>query len=245
LSLLVMDGVTQRHRHGRIERGVLDDVSLEVQAGELVAVWGPRRSGRSTLLRVAAGIELAHDGRVVFDGHDLARCRDRVLGRGIGYVKLNFSPLEGGSVLEQVGNGLFAERMSAGMVRRAAQEALVRVGAESCAELAPSDLDAGEVVRVAIARALVGSPKLLVADEPASGVDLQQRDSILRLLRVVANSGVAVLTATGDGAALAGVDHALSLDRGSLYASSSAEQAPVIQLRRSPPSASTGSGHAG
>lgn len=243
--MLSIDGVTQRHRHGRIERVALNDVSLEVQAGELVAVWGPRRSGRSTLLRVAAGVELAHEGRVLFKGYDLARCRDRVLGRGIGYVKLAFSSLEGGSVLEQVGNGLFAERMSGGRVRRAAQEALVRVGAESCAELAPSDLDVGELVRVAIARALVASPKLLVADEPASGVDLQERDSILRLLRDVANSGVAVLTATGDGTALAGVDHALSLDRGSLYASSSAEQAPVIPLRRSAPSASTGSGHAG
>ena len=240
----MLDSVTQRHLHGRIERVALNDVSLEVHAGELVSVWGPRRSGRSTLLRIAAGIELATEGRVVFDGYDLARCRDRALGREIGYVKLNFSPLEGGSVLEQVANGLLAERMSAGIVRRTAQEALVRVGAESCAELAPSDLDAGEVARVAIARALVRSPKLLVADEPASGVDLQQRDSILRLLRTIANSGVAVLTATGDGAALAGVDHALSLDRGSLYASSSAVQAPVIPLRRSPPSAST-AGRAG
>ncbi len=225
----------------------LDDVTLEVQAGESVAVWGPRRSGRSTLLRVAAGIELADEGRVTFEGCDLARCRDQVLGREIGYVKLKFSLLEGGSVLEQVGSGLFAARRSAGAVRRAAQEALVRAGAESCAELTPSDLDACETMRVAIARALVGSPKLLVADEPTSGVDLQDRDSILRLLRAVANSGVAVLMATGDGAALAGVDHALSLDRGSLYASSSAPQAPVIPLRRSSSSssASMGSGQAG
>lgn len=245
MSLLVIDGVTQRHRHGRIERIALDNVSLEVKPGEYVAVWGPRRSGRSTLLRVAAGIELADEGCVFFEGRDLAQCRDEVLGRCIGYVKLGFSPLEGGSVLEQVGSGLFAARLSAGTVRRAAQEALVRVGAESCAELTPSDLDASETVRVAIARALVNSPRLLVADEPASGVDLQQRDSILRLLRSVANSGVAVLMSTGDGAALAGVDHALSLDRGSLYASSSAPTAPVIPLRRSSPPASAESGRAG
>jgi ABC-type lipoprotein export system ATPase subunit len=245
VSLLSVEHVTKRRRQGRIERVVLRDVSMRVLPGELAVVWGLRRSGRSTLLRVAAGMERPDEGVVCFDGRDLVRSRDRVLGSDIGYAQLHFSPVEGASVLDQVGDGLLAGRISLASARRRAHEMLTFVEAESCAEFEPRDLDAGETVRVAVARALVASPKLLVIDDPTSAVDLRDRDPILAMLRSVANSGVAVLMSTGDGAALAGVDHALTIEGGELRSSVSAPAAPVIPLRRSSLPVSDESRHAG
>jgi ABC-type lipoprotein export system ATPase subunit len=245
MSLLVLEGISKHHRRGRVERLVLDDVSLELEAGELVAVWGLRRSGRTTLLRVAAGMERPETGTVRFDGRDLAQGRDSVLGSKIGYVQLHFSPGEGESVLDQVVGGLLAERVSFAAARRRALQALVDVGVESCAALCPRDLDAGEAVRVAVARALVAAPRLLVVDEPTNGVDVEDRDPILRLLRRIANGGVAVLMSTGDGAALAGADRVFTIDHGQVRGGVADPQAPVIPLRRPARPAVGESGRAG
>jgi putative ABC transport system ATP-binding protein len=232
MSLLSIRHVTKRHGHGRIERLALSDVSLEIEPGELVAVWGLRRSGRTTLVRIAAGMERPDDGTVLFSGQDLARCRDKILGSEIGCAQFHFSTVEGGSVLDQVANGLFAERISIQAARRRAKEALAGVGAEECAEFSSRDLDAGETVRVSLARALVVEPRLLVIDEPTNGVDLRDRDPILMLLRRIANRGVAVLMTTGDGAALSGVDRVFTLDHGELRGGTSQPPASVSPLRR-------------
>jgi putative ABC transport system ATP-binding protein len=245
MSLLVLEGVSKHHRRGRVERLVLDDVSLELEAGELVAVWGLRRSGRTTLLRVAASMERPETGTVRFDGRDLAQGRSSVLGSKIGYVQLHFSPGEGESVLDQVAGGLLAERVSLAAARRRALQALVDAGVESCAALRPRDLDAGEAVRVAVARALVAAPRLLVVDEPTNGVDVGDRDPILRLLRRIANGGVAVLMSTGDGAALAGADRVFTIDHGQVRGGVADPQAPVIPLRRPARPAAGESGRAG
>jgi ABC-type ATPase involved in cell division len=238
VSLLSMRHVTKRHGHGRIERLALSGVSLEIEPGELVAVWGLRRSGRTTLIRIAAGMERPDDGIVLFAGHDMSRRRDKTLGSEIGCAQFHFSSAEGESVLDQVANGLLAERISIRAARRRAKEALADVGAEECAEFSSRDLDAGETVRVSLARALVLEPRLLVIDEPINGVDLRDRDPILMLLRRIANRGVAVLMTTGDGAALSGVDRVFTLDHGELHGGTSRPPASVTPFRRSSSQAS-------
>ncbi len=245
MSLLELKGVSKDHHRGRVERVVLSDVSLELEAGELVAVLGLRRSGRSTLLRIAAGMECPDAGSVHFDGRDLARDRDRILGREIGFVQPHFSAGQGGSVLEQVADGLLCEPITFAAARRRALEALADVGAESCQGLYPRDLDAGETVRVAVARALVSSPRLLVIDEPTNGVDIADRDPILRLLHSIANRGIAVLMSTGDGAALAGMNRVFTIDQGQLRGGIPDPLAPVLPLRRPARPAAGESGRAG
>jgi ABC-type ATPase involved in cell division len=243
VSLLSMRHVTKRHGHGRIERLALSGVSLEIEPCELVAVWGLRRSGRTTLMRIAAGMERPDDGTVLFAGHDLSRRRDKTLGSEIGFAQFHFSSAEGESVLDQVANGLLAERISISAARHRAKDALADVGAEECAEFSPRDLDAGETVRVSLARALVLEPRLLVIDEPTNGVDLRDRDPILMLLRRIANLGVAVLMTTGDGAALSGVDRVFTLDHGELHGGTSQPPASVTPLRRPSSHASVKSEH--
>jgi putative ABC transport system ATP-binding protein len=232
VSVLALEGVGKRERRGARELVVLCDVSFELEAGELAAVWGLRRSGRSTLLRVAAGIEAPDSGVVRFLGRETARRRDEVLGGGIGFCQQTFRGGEARSAREHVTLALLARGVSSAAARSRAAAALKRTGAEACAELAPGELDCAEAVRVALARTLALEPRLLVVDEPVKGVDLLERDDILALLRSLADDGLAVLTSTGDAAGLSGADRALALGGGELHESPAPQLAPVLALRR-------------
>lgn len=228
MTLLELEQVSKSYNRGARERVVLRDVSLKLDAGELVAVWGLRRSGRSTLLRVAAGVEAPDAGVVRFDGSDLTRRSDDLLGKGVGYCRRAFRPAEGRTVLDQVMAGLLAR--GAQLARSRARAALERVGAEQCAALRPIELDSGEGVRVMIARVLAFQPRLVVIDEPTKGVDPLDRDPILLVLRSLADEGIAVLASAVDATCLSGVDRALALGEGELRGSREPELAPVVTL---------------
>ncbi len=232
MSLLAVEHVSKRYREGQRERIVLDDVSAEVREGELVVLYGERRSGRTTLLRIAAGIETPDSGTVVFAGRDLAAHGESALGEGIGYVQKTLRGGEEQGVLAQVAAPLLARGISLGQARETARAALVRAGAQHCAAAAVSELSAAETVRVGLARTLALSPTLLVIDEPAAGVELSERDGILAQLRTLAGEGTAVLASTGEPTELAGAHRALTLSDGRLRGPSSPELATVVALRR-------------
>jgi putative ABC transport system ATP-binding protein len=232
MSLLSVEHATKRYRRGRLEHVAIKDVSLEMEPGELVAVWGARRSGRSTLLRVAAGIESPEEGTVRFEGRDLARWRNSILGRRIGYCQTGVSTAEGGLVVEHIAAGLLAQRCSPTDARRRAQEMLTRVGAGRCGQLECHELDGAEVALVAIASALVTTPALIVIDEPTNGVDLLERDPLLTLLRSIASEGTAVLMSTGEAQGLSGADRVLSIDNGELRGEAIPARGHVVPLRR-------------
>ena len=232
VSLLSIERVSKRYRHGRGERIVLKEISLAVAPGELVAVLGRRRSGRTTLLRLAAGLELPDEGRVCFDGNDLARTRSKVLGRDIGFVQTHFDCAVGGTVIEHVGAGALAQDRDFSMAKRNGREMLTRVGVDGLDNLPAHELDAAESVRVGIARALIGSPRVLVVDEPTNGVEPLERDPIMALLRSIGNEGVAVLMTTGDATALS-VDRVLTIGEGELRGSATPTEGKVVPLRRS------------
>jgi ABC-type multidrug transport system ATPase subunit len=231
MALLELDHVSKRYRRGSRERLALGDVSLAVEAGELVSVWGMRGSGRSTLLRVAAGIELPDSGVVRFDGRTLFDGRRRLPSREIGFCLRALRPAEGRVVLEHATTGLLARGVRESVARERAREALRRTGVEECEMLEPAELSGGEAVRVAIARALAPGPRLLIVDEPTAGVEVEERDRLLALLRSLANEGIAVLASAGElSAGLAGADRALALRAGELHGESRAELATVVEL---------------
>lgn len=231
MSLLVLQSVTKRYPAGRRERTALKNVSLDLEAGEFVVVWGLRRSGRTTLLRVASGMEPPDSGTVVFNGEDVARTRRPLLGSDIGYYSINFIAAQGGTVVDHVAVGLLARGIPQAQARVRADAALTRVGAAGCADADPSSLDPNELARVGIARALVGRPRLLLLDDPANGVDLLHRDPLLNLIRSLADEGTAVLMTVGE--AVTSADRVLSIDAGELRGEVVPDQAPVLPLRRS------------
>jgi ABC-type sugar transport system ATPase subunit len=230
MSLLELERVGKSYRRG--SRVALEDVSLSIDAGEMVIVWGERQSGRSTLLRIAAGIDAPDVGVVRFDGRGLAERGGERIGGGISYCRRDFRLCKGQTVLDQLVASQFASRVRQPMAFRHASRALERVGAEECGMLAASDLKIEETVRVSIARALCSDPRLLVIDEPTIGVDTLKRDDILTLLRSLADEGVAVLASAGDGIELLGADRVLSLGKGRLHGELTPSLAPVTDLAR-------------
>jgi ABC-type multidrug transport system ATPase subunit len=231
MSLLALEHVAKRYGNGAGGHVAIRDVSFEIEPRELVAVWGRRRSGRSTLLRVAAGIERPDAGAVHLEGQDIYR-RGAAGLETIAFCRTTFAPAEGELIIDQLVLGQLSRGVGAPAAREHAREALRRVDAEHLIAVRPGDLDPAERVRVALARAVVRRPRLLVVDEPTIGVDLLARDGILSLLRSLADEGIAVLTSTADAAGLENADRALTLSDGELTGSAAPDRAAVIPLRR-------------
>lgn len=229
MSLLTLEGVSKRYRRGRRSYLALRDISLSLRSRELVIVLGVRGSGRSTLLRVAAGIERPDEGRVLFRGVPVGSARG-VLGRDLAYCHACFAAAEGQLVREHVAAGLLARGYAPREALRLADGALARVGAHACADMPPVELTREESVLVSIARALTSSPAVLIADEPTAGVDDVRRDGILRLLRSIADEDVAVLMSTEDATCVAGADRALHLLDGELRTAPEPPPGVVVPL---------------
>ena len=231
MSLLALEGVTKRYSVGRRVTGALEGVSFSMLPGELVSVWGVPRSGKTTLLRVAAGLEPPDDGVVRFDGERVPVGRE-VLDERIAFARPDLRAARGQSIEDYVAMPLLVRGVPPKDAAARALAELARVGAAECAALTANDLDSTEAVRVALAQALVTSPRLLIVDEPTRDIDPRDRASILLLLRSIACRDVAVLMTTGEAIGVAGADRALAIQNGRVQTEATANVAPVIPLRR-------------
>lgn len=176
---------------------VLNDVSLGVAPGEIVAVLGPSGSGKSTLLRVIAGLVLPTTGTVVIDGADVTSTPTHK--RGVGLVFQNNQLFPHMNVEDNVGYGLKIARVSAGARRERVRTLLDLVGMAAHARRDPSTLSGGEAARIALARSLAPQPRVLLLDEPLTGLDHDLRYSLAdELRRVIRESGTTAIVVTHD-----------------------------------------------
>jgi sulfate transport system ATP-binding protein len=163
----------------------VDDVSLTVPAGELVALLGPSGSGKTSLLRIIAGLERADRGQVLFDGED-ATARD-VRERGVGFVFQHYALFRQMTVFENVAFGLRVRprrrRPAEAALRRKVSELLALVQLDWLADRYPAQLSGGQRQRVALARALAVEPRVLLLDEPFGSLDAKVRQELRRWLR--------------------------------------------------------------
>ena len=236
MTTLVLDAVEKRFRRGAADRVALDGVSLELDAGEVVGVWGRRRSGRTTLLRVAAGVERPDGGTVCVDGVDLwlgDRRERRAVRQQIAVWYPLFLRDHGRRLYRQVAIPSRRGRRSTRQAWLAAHTALERVGIADCARTPVGALDHRETARAALARALVMRPRLLVLDEPTAGLDALEGQRLMELVIEIARADrIAVLVSASDVGQLAGVDRHLSIAAGTLRGGTVPAPADVIELRR-------------
>ncbi len=159
----------------------LDDVSVTVQDGALMALLGPSGSGKSTLLRIIAGLETPDTGSVVIDGQNLTEAPARV--RGVGFVFQHYAPFKHMTVYDNVAFGLTVRRAPKDEVSRRVNELLSLVRLDGLAKRYPSQLSGGQLQRMALARALAPAPKVLLLDEPFGALDVQVRGELRDWLR--------------------------------------------------------------
>jgi len=180
----------------------VDELSFEVSDGELALLLGPSGCGKTTVLSVLAGILQPAAGRLRLDGTDIAGLTGRALaayrlGR-VGVVFQAFNLIPSLTAAENVEIPLLAAGMPRAQSRRRAAALLDQVGLGERARHRPAELSGGQQQRVAIARALALDPPLVIADEPTAHLDYVQVDSVLRLLRSIADDTRMVIAATHD-----------------------------------------------
>jgi len=180
----------------------LRDVDLRVEVGEWLSIAGPSGSGKSTLLNILGCLDRQTSGTYAFDGLDVASLNDGqragLRSREMGFVFQSFHLLAHRTVLENVMIAEIYRNSSTDGRDRRAQEALAKVGLEHRSEFLPTRLSGGERQRAAIARALMGSPQVLLCDEPTGNLDTATTAALLDILEGLNADGLTIILITHD-----------------------------------------------
>jgi putative ABC transport system ATP-binding protein len=250
-ELLALTDVTKSYRRGAQDLRVLQGASLELASGEVVSVLGSRGQGKTTLLRIAAGMESADAGHVSFAGQSLAALSDRELSYLLG-TRIAWAGKDGPGLhmrmLDYVGMPLLAQqggrarrssrirhrqgrRPSTSSVDARARAALERVGVASCAEQSWESMSDWERALVEIAQAIAGEPSLLLVDDVTDTLGVRETDELTALLRALSRElGIGVLMSVSDPQATLLSDRIMTLADGRLIAGPQSPPGNVIEF---------------
>jgi ABC-type lipoprotein export system ATPase subunit len=217
--IITLDHASRQYKLGHNKVAAVQDVSLEIRQGELLAITGPSGSGKSTLLNLIGGLDRPDSGTVTIDGHNLAKLWDGKLSefrnRTIGFVFQFFYLQPFLNVRTNLAvPGMFARLNRAERTSRI-NELAEAVGITDRLEHLPKELSGGQMQRVAIARALLNRPKIILADEPTGNVDRANAHAIMELFAEVRERyGTTVIIVTHDAEAARTADRTITLRDG-------------------------------
>ena len=192
--------LTKTFHTGDIETTALDRISLDIEAGEYLAVTGPSGCGKSTLLGLLGLLDAPTSGEYWFDGENVAGWSEARLSRlrrgRIGFVFQSFNLIDDLSVAENIALALEYGDMPVREQRKRVDEVMARLGLSHRAGHRPHQLSGGQQQRVAIARAIAARPALLLADEPTGNMDSAHGDEVMRILRELNAEGTTLVMVT-------------------------------------------------
>lgn len=209
------------YQQGDIQVTALNGVSLDIGAGEFLALMGPSGSGKSTLLHIIAGVDRPTAGECLVQGVDVGQLNESELAdwrnQNVGFVFQSFNLIPVLTAFENVELPLLLTRLSGRERKQLAATALELVGLGDRSHHLPRQLSGGQEQRVAIARALVTDPRLIVADEPTGNLDAQSAQDVLGILRTLSrDAGKTVIMVTHDPKAAAFGSRSVHLEKGEL-----------------------------
>lgn len=198
--LIKLDHVQKSYINDEHETPVIHGVSLEINAGEFVALMGPSGSGKSTLMHIVGFLDRLSSGKYEFNGNDVSKLDDIALaklrGTSVGFVFQAFNLLANTSVLDNVTLPMVYTNEPKQKRTEKAKTAIESVGLNHREEHLSNQLSGGEKQRVAIARALVNDPEVILADEPTGNLDTKSGTAILEILRKLNESGKTIIMVT-------------------------------------------------
>ncbi len=240
MKVIQTENLTRTYAMGQGTVKALRGVTLQVEAGEFVALMGPSGSGKSTMMHLLGCLDTPTAGHYLLEERDVSKLskdeRARVRNERIGFVFQTFNLLPRLTALENIALPLLYGK-NAGSAERRAAEMLERVGLAARAEHRPNELSGGERQRIAIGRALAVDPALILADEPTGNLDSKTGQEIMRLLVEVSREGRTILMVTHDAKVAAHASRLLLMQDGEIVNGSGEAQGTPGPERRADVSA--------
>ncbi len=219
--MIEMKDVVKRYTLGGETIYALDHVSLNVAAGEYVAIIGPSGSGKSTLMNIIGCLDQADSGTYILNGKPIKKYRERQLARvrnrQIGFIFQGFNLLSKLSAFENVELPMIYQGIGARKRKKMAKEALERVGLGERMKHRPNQLSGGQQQRCAIARALAVKPSLILADEPTGNLDKKTGQEIMQMFQELHQAGNTIVLITHDNKVAACAQRVIRIEDGKLY----------------------------
>ncbi|MBK8463367.1 MAG: ABC transporter ATP-binding protein [Nigerium sp.] len=216
----MLDDVTKTYAQGSLAVQALRGVSMEIGAGEYVALMGPSGSGKSTLMNILGCLDVLSTGRYLLDGDDVANLDEDALAEirntRIGFVFQQFNLLPSLPAWRNVELPLFYAGVPAPERKRRALDALARVGLADRVDHRPGELSGGQQQRVAVARALVSDPAIVLADEPTGNLDSTSTEDVLALIDDLHSAGRTIILITHEADVAARAERVLHVRDGRL-----------------------------
>jgi len=198
--MIKLSNIKKSYRTSELETLALNDVSLEIQQGEFVAVMGPSGCGKTTLLNVVGMVDGVDGGDYLFNEQVITTMKESRLVEmrrtHLGFVFQGFNLIDDLSVYENVELPLLYQNVPRAMRKTKVREVLELVGLEARIKHKPGQLSGGQQQRVAIARAVVTDPKLILADEPTGNLDSKNGDEVMDMLTTLNEQGTTIMMVT-------------------------------------------------